>query len=444
MKRRTFLAATVSVAATSCAAGATVDPATPTATPSNLAARKVADLGPITLQVWDQEVRGGQNEQIEALNAQFQTQYPNITVRRLSQKFDDLRKQTSLALSGDDVPDVVQVNNSRADMGELVAAGQLLSLEPYAKVFGWEQRFPASVLTRMRVQPDAVTFGAGDLFGVPQTGTVVGFFFRQPDLDELGGEWPTSWDGLFELLAAARGAGLQPMALGNLEKWPAMQVLGALQPAFVSSEEATKLALGVPGADWGSEGNLQALAKLAAWGAENYFGDAPNSTDYEAARRHFADGKAAFLPASSALAADLAEEVGDGLRFMAPPPGIDGVLASPGGTGVPWSIPAKAANPEAAAAYLDFITSPSAMETIAASGGVPVLRTAELAPETGVIRDVFEAFTAVSTQGVLVPSLDNATPTFGQVGGTAVQELIAGQRDPESTAAVLQAEYAAG
>lgn len=82
------------------------------------------------------------------------------------------------------------------------------------------------------------------------------------------------------------------------------------------------------------------------------------------------------------------------------------------------------------------------MGTIAANGNVPVLRTVDLAPEAGVNLDIFEAFTTVTEQGVLVPFLDNATPTFGDTAGTALQDLIGGQKDPEAVAETLQADYA--
>lgn len=441
MKRRAFLAVPAVAALGACSPGTTVDP-NPSPTPTDRTGQTIADLGPVTLTVWDQEVLSGQDAQMEALNAQFQDQFPNVTVRRLSQSFDDLRKQTAIALAGDDVPDVVQINNTRAEMGEYVRAGRLLSLSPSAATFGWEARFPRAALDRARYAPDTDSFGDGDVYGVPQTGSLVGFYYLQETLDRLGGERPSTWDELFALLDAARGAGEQPMAFGNLEKWPALQLLGPLQTAFVSSAEALTLARGSSGGDWTSDGNLSALAKLGAWGSEGYLGDSPNSMDYEAGWRYFAEGKAAFLPGGSWLSADLDAEVEEGLRFMAPPAGLDSTVATPGGTGVPWSIPAKSAHPEVAAAYLDFITSPSAMETVAANGGVPVLRTRELVPEGGVLGDIYEAYTLVSQEGTLLPYLDNATPTFGDTAGTALQELIAGQRDPESTAATLQEDYA--
>src|SRR5699024_7565280 len=57
----------------------------------------VAALGEITLTVWDQEVRGAQNDAIEALIGSFEETYPNVTVQRTKQSFDDLQQQTGLA-----------------------------------------------------------------------------------------------------------------------------------------------------------------------------------------------------------------------------------------------------------------------------------------------------------------------------------------------------------
>lgn len=440
MKRRLFLAAAASSTLAACAPGTVVDPS-PSPTPADPVNRDIAELGDVTLTVWDQEIRGGQNDQIEQLNALFEEAFPNVSIRRLSQSFDDLRKQTTLALSGNDVPDVIQVNNARADMGSFVEAGQLLDLSPFAAAYGWTQRFPASVLSKMSYSPDGVTFGEGNLYGVPQTGEIVGIYYRQDTLDRLGGELPATWEDYLQLLDAARGAGMQPMVLGNLDKWPALHVFGPLQAAFVPADDVVRLGMGNSGGSWTSEGNLEALAKFGAWGAEGYFGDSPNGTDYDSAWRAFAEGKAAFLPAGSWLATDLEAIVDEGLRFMAPPVGVDGGLATTGGTGIPWSIPAKAAHPEVAAAYLDFITTERAMETVAAHGAMPVIRTAELAPEAGVNRDVYEAFTTVSERGTLLPYLDYATPTFSDTAGTTLQELIGGQKDAHAAADALQADY---
>lgn len=112
-------------------------PTHPLAAPAPSNPRTSSQLGDITLVVWDQEVRGSQNDALEALNKAFQDKYPNIKIERKSTVVRRSgRPRSLLALSGNDVPDVVQVNNARADMGQFVKAGQLTDL--YAATYGWE------------------------------------------------------------------------------------------------------------------------------------------------------------------------------------------------------------------------------------------------------------------------------------------------------------------
>ncbi|WP_342741440.1 hypothetical protein [Ruania alba] len=100
-------------------------------------------------------------------------------------------------------------------------------------------------------------------------------------------------------------------------------------------------------------------------------------------------------------------------------------------------------NADAAAGYIDFITSDEAMEVLAETGNMPVNRTAELAPESGVNADIYAAFGEVTENGDLLPYLDWATPTMGDTLGATLQDLIGGQADPEQAMATLEEDYAA-
>src|SRR5699024_6211643 len=128
---------------------------------------------------------------------------------------------------------------------------------------------------------------------------------------------------------------------------------------------------------------------------------------------------------------------------MAPPPGAVGTVPTTGATGIPSSIPSAAENPAAAAAFIDFITSDDAMAMIAEDGGMPVNRSAELAPDSGVNKDIYEAFDAVSTEGTLLPYFDYATPSFAATAAATLQEVIGGQSDPSGAAEALQEDYGA-
>ncbi len=444
--RRSLLTGTAGLSAaavlTACAPGDSPDPqeGTSSSAPADVETDPSA-LGDVELVVWDQEVRGSQNDALVALNTAFEKQYPNITINRTSQAFDDLKNQVTLALSGDDVPDVVQVNNARADMGQFVKAGQLVDLTPYAEAYNWEERFPPSVLSKVRYSSDATTFGEGNLYGLPQTGEVVGIFYSTTKLETVGGTPPATWEEYFAMLDDAKAAGEQPMVLGNIEQWPALHVFGPLQAHFVDTEEVVKLAMGNEGASWVDEQNMEAMKQFSSWGEKEYFGPSPNGLDYDPAWNDFTKGTGVFLPGGSWLGTDMEAAMGEDLHFMAPPPAKDGKLATTGGTGIPFSIPSKAKNVDAAAAYIDFITSDDAMQIIADNGGMPVLRTAELAPDSGVQKEIFEAFADVSTNGTLLPYLDYATPTFSDTAGQGLQEVLGGQKTPSEVLQDFQDDY---
>lgn len=397
---------------------------------------------PITLTVWDQEVRGGQNEQIERLNAAFMDEYPHITIDRVSQSFEDLATTLRLAITDNDAPDVVQANNARNTMGAFVAAGQLLPLDSYAEQFGWFDRFPASILTYSSYSEDAVTFGAGNLYGLPQVGEVVGIYYSKSKLAELGLEVPTTWDEYENALEVAKAAGEIPMQLGNIDGWPAMHVFGPLQGGFVEAAEIIDLGLGNPGRTWVSDHQESVAAHLVDWVDKGYFNDGVNGTDYDAAWQALAQGEGVFLPAGSWLAADLGDAMGDDVGFFVPDSAFGGP-ATTGGTGLPFAITTASANPDAAALYIDFITSEEAMDVIAETGNLPVIRTAELAPASGINHDIYTVFGVASETGAILPYLDWATPTFYDTLAVGLQDLLAGRVAPAAFLEVLEADYAA-
>ena len=400
----------------------------------------ISGVGKTTLTVWDQEVRGAQNEQIEQLNAAFEKKYPNVTIERNSQAFDDLNTTLRLALTDKDAPDVVQANNGRNTMGAFVAADQLRPLDDYADAYGWFDRYSPSILQYSTYSDDATVFGEGELYGLPQVGEVVGVFYSKSKLDGLGLEVPADWAAFDTALAAAKSAGEIPIQLGNIEQWPAAHVFGPLQGEYVAADEITNLGLGNPGASWTTPENEKAATALKDWADKGYFNEGANGTDYDAAWQALAAGDGVFLLGGSWLAADLADAMGDDLGFFLPETDA-GTLATTGGTGLPFTITSAAENTDVAAAYIDFLTNDAAMELLAETGNLPVNRTAELAPTSGVLADVYTAFGDVTEDGNLLPYLDYATPNFGETLGESLQDLLDGRSTPKQFTETLEADY---
>ena len=101
-----------------------------------------------------------------------------------------------------------------------------------------------------------------------------------------------------------------------------------------------------------------------------------------------------------------------------------------GGISIPWAIPANSDNPDAAAAYIDFITNAEAMTIVTEAGNLPVVD-ADAQEVEGLLAEVFDAWAQAGEEDLLVPYLDYATETFYDTITAAVQDLLAGQRSPE-------------
>lgn len=403
----------------------------------------ISGLEDQTLTVWDQEVRGGQKEQIERLNAAFEDKYPNITIDRVTQATDDLNATLRLALSGEDAPDVTQANNSRSQMGQYVAAGQLVPLDDYAEAYGWQDRFSDSVLQFTRFSEDGATWGEGSVYGLPQVGEIVGVFYSKAKLAELGLKVPETWADFEAQLQTIKDAGQTPLLLGNIDQWPALHVFGPIQGATVPTEEILSLGFGNEGASWTTEPNVEAATTIQEWAANGYFNEGFNGTDYDAAWQSLTEGGGVYLIGGSWLAADLETAMGEDVGFFAPPPVDAGQgPVTTGGTGIPFAITSKAENPDVAAAYIDFITSEEAAGILAETGNMPVVDTASHTPEGGVQADVFTAYGEATENGQLLPYLDNATPTMNTTIGQALQALMAGETTPQEFTETVEADYA--
>jgi len=202
------------------------------------------------------------------------------------------------------------------------------------------------------------------------------------------------------------------------------------------------LGYGQPGGDWKAAGNVEAGKKFVEWVDKGYFTKGFNGEGYDPAWQSFSKGNGLFLIAGSWLQADLASAMGADVKFMLPPPAqAGGTPVTTGGSGLPFAITTKSKNPDAAAAYINFITSDEAMKTLAETGNMPVVDTAKYKASDALGDDIFKAFGEVSQKDGLVPYLDWATPTMGDTIGAALQDMLAKQQTPEQAMTTIGEDY---
>ena len=394
------------------------------------------------------EGSGGPRDALKALSKSFEAKYPNVTVDITFRDFTAWTKQAKLVASSDDPPDVFGGNQGFQLDGELVKAGLILPLTEYSKAYGWEDSYSPETLQQFEWTDDGGTFGEGTLWGVAQTGQSVGVFTNKKKLADAGVD-PTTlktfddFDAALAKLRSSLPADEPVVALGNKDQYAALHLWGGIQGAYQPAQEVRDWIFQHDGATFDTEGNVTALKKLKEWADKGYFGkpDQYNSRNDSDAAVAFGKGEGAMMIGGNWNAATARDGLGDDAGFFNMPPGESGDAVAIGSTSFPMHISAKTKQPDLAAAYLDWITGPSAGEELVKTQQVPAVTdgTAEMTDPLG--QEVKAGWDQLVESGGLTLFPDWSSPTMLQTIGQGFQEMLVGRTSPEDLAKSIQADW---
>jgi raffinose/stachyose/melibiose transport system substrate-binding protein len=406
------------------------------------ASKPVDDKTPVTLHVLSAE--GGSVGRLKAydeINAAFEQQHPNVTVKQTTKAFSDLVATIKLQLSDDSPIDVVQTNQGYYTMGALVKAKLLRPLDADAQRLGWTERQPESLLDMTRLSDDGQRLGEGKLYGIAATGDAVGVYYNRDKLKTLGLDVPSTMDQFEAALAKAKAAGETPIKFGNLDKWPGVNEFQTVMNAKTPAEQVRELIFGSGGQSFDSPAVTQSAATVQAWVEKGYFEQNANGISYDDAWKRFAKGDGVFLIGGTWLNADLGPAMGDKAGFFLAPGATAQETATSASGGFPWGIPAKSRYPDLAAQYIDFVTGPKAAKILVRHGDVPSLgMPADIAD--GTTADALAAWQTLKDRDAFIPYVDWSTPTMNDTMTAAIQELFARRVSPAQFAERLQQDYA--
>ena len=426
--------------AIACTPGGSTPEASPPPPPAKTG---VTETEPITLTVWDQECC--QVSRVwDRLNAEFEERYPNVTIDRVNRDFGELKALLRLAIAGPKGPDVVEVNQGWPDMGQLVKAGLLLSLDNYAEAYGWTDRVSENVRAVSTWTGDGTQFGTGSLYGYTTFGEIVGVYYNKPMLEDLGLAVPTTLEGFEHALEVAKQAGEVPIQFGNNDAFPGIHEYVVIQDRMDSVDYLTDFVFGTQGSEltFDTQENVEAASTLQEWAEKGYFTPGFGGGGYDNAVADFASGEGLFMITGNWIVENLGADSRDFGFFVMPPMQAGDPPASTGGAGFPLAISAGAEHPDAAAAYIDWMTSDHAADLLLRTGQIPLSIGATVPVQDGtVLADVIDAAGAVSQANGMVPYLDWATPTFYDTTTAAIQELMALRITPAEFAQRIQADY---
>ncbi|PVG81301.1 ABC transporter substrate-binding protein [Nocardioides gansuensis] len=437
-RRRTARAGAVLLASLAAAGAAACSPPGEggRATQDQVAPASVStDIGeePIELTLYD---GAGLKAVDEALIEAFTAKHPNVTITTRFDPDDVQAQNAPRVLASDDPPDIARI----IALGDIVGNGQLTKLDAWAQAYGWE--IPEGQLAMYRVDDNGVR-GAGAQYTVASGFVVTGLYYNKEIAERVGmGEPPTTIVELEEDLAAAKQAGVVPIMAGNQTGQLIFTVQMLLNDAL-GQQALNDWVFNAPGATIDTSEAADAVGTVANWVEAGYFPADTNGTDSTAALGRFARGEALFYPSGNWDAAALEEQMGDNVGFVLPP-SSDGTSSLAMSDPVSnFAIPAKSDAKDAAAAFLDFLTSEEARQVMVDAGFAPSGEGDAPTTEPGSLNaEVQAAFADLVEADGQVQFVQNATSGINATWLAQTQLLAGGGRtSPADLLTAVQAKY---
>ena len=394
------------------------------------------------------EGSGGPREAIKKLTEQFEAKYPNVTVKVGFRDTASWFKQAKLVAASENPPEVFAGNQGFQVDGELVKAGLILPLDEYAKAYGWNDSFTEETLQQFKWSEDGKTFGEGKLWGVAQSGQSTGVFANMAKLRAAGVD-PDSlktFDDFDAALAKLREQLPEDepvIALGNKDQYGAIHMWGMVQGAYTPAQEMRDWIFHKDGATFDTPGNVKSLAKIKEWADKGYLGpgDSFNARNDAEAAEAFGKGEGALMLGGNWNASIAKDGLGKDAAFFDMPPGESGDTVAIGSASLPMHISTKAENPDLAAAYIDFITGPTAAPALVDTQQVPAATDGTAEPGDPLGQEVKAGWDKLVEDGGLTLYPDWSSPTMLQTMGQTFQELLAGRIPPEEVVSKTQADW---
>lgn len=408
-----------------------------------------AELPLVTLRVLNQggadtDYFGGVETAWNAQSTSFLVKFDQST--STSDKLDALARTQ---LSGNNPPDFVwlSVGSQPANSKDLREAGLLLDLTPYATELGWEQRFIPDFWKQFQAD--------GKVWYVANSSSSWSYYYYSPEIFESAGiTVPEGRVPTVEEFAGWRdkvkASGVEFIALGSKEVWPASHHLINMYKAFIPKDRLLLLqdnAFNDTGVKYTDPDSLRALTRFQQTFAEGYFAPGPNAMADGEALALFTSGKAAVFQSGFWGAYVIPGAAPEGFKmdlFHWPQedPAVPKALWYGPGNG--YTISSKTKFPDEAVAILDFIISKEGQQiSLSDHGLLPTVNGDTLPPADteypepkdiyGAIVDAQNRFGEASSTFYISSVSEIGTPIAGPT-----QELIDGSITPEDFAAELQ------
>ena len=342
------------------------------------------------------------------------------------------------ALKSGSGPDTVNVNSGPSRVGFLAQAGLIRPLDDVYKTYGWEGKLVPAVTERLRNQGKVY---AGKVWEFPATIDVIYWDYHKDVYAKAGIKPPTTLDEMNANFETLKKAGIYPVHLAARTNTPPGWLFGNIVQAVVGRDGVADV-LFSNGA-WDQPGFVQAAQVLADWSKKEYISkEVAALTDMEAYPIFAGKKSASFCVGTWAITSliDQMADLDNIETFAMPKITPQGTSIPTGGFGNSWVIAADSKNPDAAAAWIDYIFSDEVIKLgfdNPKSGNIPTVKIpAGVTPKTKLLAKAIDVLgrdgTGYNPSVHLAPSV---TPVYFET----LQGIVAGLIAPDKGMATIQA-----
>ncbi|MBI9113882.1 ABC transporter substrate-binding protein [Sanguibacter suaedae] len=168
--------------------------------------------GDVAMTFWHNSTTGPGKEYWESTVADFEAANPGVTIDIQSIQNEQMDGKLQTALNSGDAPDIFMARGG-GKLADVVAAGQVKDLT-------------GEIADDVRADVPETAFSAftidDKVYGMPMAILPGGMYYTESLFDQAGvAEIPTTVDELVDVTDTLDAAGIQPIALGGKDAWPA-------------------------------------------------------------------------------------------------------------------------------------------------------------------------------------------------------------------------------
>lgn len=374
-----------------------------------------------------------QHQAWAAAAEQFQKDHPDVDVEFVDINGDSINVQGKLLLTGNDVPDVVEVNTGNATIGQLAAQGLVENLTDEAEEYGWDEKVSSSLSALARYD-ESGRAGSGDWFGVPNTGIYFLMYYNQAMFQDAGITVPTSISELEAAFDTFLDAGQVPVSSNG--EFGLLQLWGQLVAAEADRETADAYQFFDGDITFAGSAFEAGTQRLVDWIQKGYLGEQLAAITQEQMQTAFSSGEYPMM-ANGSWYYSIADQTAtfDWGTFAFPESNL-----TEGASGHLWAVPANADNKDLAYEWIELTLGSGVQDELGQLGELPLAGDPETI-EDEKLRDFAAGFNAVVESDSLMLFPDYPVPGLLQFLQGELQSFANGATDVDEFLERFQTFY---